>query len=144
MGAVRRGDHRLIAPIARARRALVAAAVLATVAAPGGRAADAPTNAPANAPSNAAADAPVFVTVRDRLMCRTQQALRDGLKAIETKDRFLMSTVDGCHFSIDGVPAIVIQDNISRIKIRLMADGEQADMWTVPETIRRAPSPRPE
>jgi len=83
------------------------------------------------------AQEPEYVTVRDRLMCRTQSALRDGLLAIETKDKFLFSTVDGCHFSIDGVPAIVVQDNISRIKIRLTADGERAEMWTVPETIRQ-------
>jgi hypothetical protein len=84
-----------------------------------------------------------YVTVRDRLMCRTQQALRDGLRALETRDKFLFSTVDGCHFSIDGVPATLIQDNISRVKIRLSADGEQADMWTVPETIKPARKPAP-
>ncbi len=86
---------------------------------------------------------PAYETVRDRLMCRTQQALRDGLKALETRDSFLMSTVSGCHFSVDGVPATVLQDNISRIKIRLSAAGEQAEMWTVPETILPA-RPRPE
>ena len=88
------------------------------------------------AEAGARAAEPDYVTVRDRLMCRTQQALRDGLTALETRDKFLMSTLDGCHFSIDGVPARLLQDNISRIKIRLRADGEQADMWTVPETIR--------
>jgi hypothetical protein len=101
------------------RALVVVAGLLATAAPAGGRAAD-----------------PDYVTVRDRLMCRTQQALRDGLRALETKDKFLMSTVDGCHFSIDGVPALVLQDNISRIKIRLRADGEQADMWTTPEAIK--------
>lgn len=92
--------------------------------------------ATALAAASAYSDDTQYVTVRDRLMCRTQQALRDGLRAIETRDTFLFSTVDGCHFSIDGVPATLIQDNISRVKIRLSADGEQADMWTVPETIR--------
>ncbi len=111
-----------------ALRALVAAGLTA---ASGAHAADPP-------------DPTHYVTVRDRLMCRTQQELRDGLKAIETKDSFLMSTLGTCHFSIDGVPAILLQDNISRIKIRLMADGQRADMWTVPETIRRAPTPKPE
>lgn len=81
----------------------------------------------------------VYLTVRDHLMCRTQLALHDALHAIDTKDKFLMSTVDGCHYSIDGVPAIVLQDNISRIKIRLSADGQRADMWTVPEAIRPMP-----
>jgi hypothetical protein len=109
------------------RRALVVAGLLLAAAATPARAAE-----------------PDYVTVRDRLMCRTQQALRDGLKALENKDRFLMSTIDGCHFSIDGVPAIVLQDNISRIKIRLRADGQQADMWTVPETIKAARRPPPE
>lgn len=78
----------------------------------------------------------IYVTVRDHLMCRTQAALRDALRAIETKDKTLMETVDGCHYSVDGIPAIMLQDNISRIKIRLSADGERADMWTVPETIK--------
>jgi hypothetical protein len=77
-----------------------------------------------------------YVTVGDRLMCRTQLALSDALRAIDNKDKFLMSTIDGCHYSIDGVPAIVLQDNISRIKIRLSADGQRADMWTVPEAIK--------
>jgi hypothetical protein len=90
--------------------------------------------AAATAPLRAAE--PDYVTVRDRLMCRTQQALRDGLKALDTRDKYLMDTLDGCHFSIDGVPATLLQDNISRIKIRLRADGQQADMWTVPETIK--------
>jgi hypothetical protein len=85
----------------------------------------------------AGAEEPVlYVTVRDRMMCRTQAALRDALKAIETKDKFLMETVDGCHYSIDGVPALLIQDNISRVKIRLSADGQRAEMWTVPEAIK--------
>jgi hypothetical protein len=84
----------------------------------------------------ARAEEPIYVTVRDHLMCRTQLALRDALHAIDTKDKFLMSTIDGCHYSIDGIPAIVLQDNISRIKIRLSADGQRADMWTVPETIK--------
>ena len=107
-------------------RRLAAASLLSALAAAG-----------AHAPSYAGDDVP-YVTVRDRLMCRTQQALRDGLRALETNDKFLFSTVDGCHFSIDGVPATLIQDNISRVKIRLSADGQQADMWTVPETIKPA------
>jgi DNA-binding transcriptional regulator YbjK len=113
---------------------LAAAAGLATALAAAG--ALTPGVAPSFAP--AFADDAEYVTVRDRLMCRTQQALRDGLRAIESRNRTLMSQLDGCHFSIDGVPAILIQDNISRVKIRLSADGEQADMWTVPETIKPA------
>ncbi len=69
-------------------------------------------------------------------MCRTAPALRDGLRALDTRDKQLMSTLEGCHFSVDGIPARVLQDNISRIRIRLRADGEQADMWTVPEAIK--------
>jgi hypothetical protein len=77
-----------------------------------------------------------YVTVRDRLMCRTQLALSDALRAVDSKDKSAMDTIDGCHYSIDGVPAIVLQDNISRIKIRLSADGQRADMWTTPEAIK--------
>ena len=82
------------------------------------------------------ADDPEYVTVRDRLMCRTQTALRNGIRAIESRDRNAIRALDDCHFSIDGIPATVIQDNISQIKIRLRAEGEQADVWTTPETIR--------
>jgi len=87
-------------------------------------------------PGTTCAQETTYVTVRDRLMCRTQLALHDALRAIDNKDKYVMSTIDGCHYSIDGVPAIVLQDNISRIKIRLSADGQRADMWTVPEAIK--------
>jgi hypothetical protein len=90
----------------------------------------------ASAPGLALAQAPDQVTVKDRLMCRTQAALREGLSAMEAKDKIWLDGLDDCHLSIDGIPAAIIQDNISRIKIRLFADGEQADMWTVPETVR--------
>jgi hypothetical protein len=77
-----------------------------------------------------------YVTVGDRLLCRTQQALRNGIRALENRDRNALRALDDCHFSIDGIPATLIQDNINQIKIRLRADGQQADMWTTPETIR--------
>jgi hypothetical protein len=92
----------------------------------------------------ARAEEPSYVTVRDRLMCRTQLALRDALRAIDNKDKNLMDTVDGCHYSIDGVPATVLQDNINRIKIRLSANGQRADMWTVPEAIKPVRREEPE
>jgi hypothetical protein len=87
-------------------------------------------------PGATCAQETTFVTVHDHLMCRTQLALRDALRAIDSKDKVQMGALDGCHFSIDGVPAIVLQDNINRIKIRLSADGQRADMWTVPEAIK--------
>ena len=83
------------------------------------------------------------MTVHDRLMCRTQSALIEGLRVLDSRRRRdVLSEVDGCHFSVDGIPATVLQDNISQIKIRLSARGEHADMWTVPEAIRPAPSER--
>jgi hypothetical protein len=90
----------------------------------------------AAAPAATRAEDVDYVTVRDRLMCRTQQALRNGTRAIESRDRAAIRALDDCHFSVDGIPATVIQDNISQVKIRLRADGEQADVWTTPETIR--------
>jgi hypothetical protein len=77
-----------------------------------------------------------YVTVGDRLICRTQQALRNGIRALESRDRDALRALDDCHFSIDGIPATLIQDNINQIKIRLRADGQQADVWTTPEPIR--------
>jgi len=79
---------------------------------------------------------PHYVTVHDRLMCRTQEALIDGLRMLDAKKRDVLRDVDGCHFSMDGIPAILLQDNINLIKIRLSARGEHADMWTVPEAIK--------
>ncbi len=79
-----------------------------------------------------------YVTVRDRIMCRTQQSLRESMKAIETKDRNLMRTVQGCNYSLDGVAAILLQDNVSMIKIRVGHGGQDNDFWTLPETIKPA------
>jgi hypothetical protein len=84
-----------------------------------------------------AADQPrLYVTVKDRLMCHTQVELRDGLRAIDAKNKTQLEALDGCHFTIEGVPAIVLQDNISQIKIRISAGRERADMWTIPEAIK--------
>jgi hypothetical protein len=86
---------------------------------------------------------PGYVTVHDRLLCRTQSALIEGLRVLATRrKRDVLGDVDGCYVSIDGIPAIVLQDNISQIKIRLSARGEHADVWTVPEAIRRVRSER--
>jgi hypothetical protein len=88
-----------------------------------------------------------YVTVHDRLMCRTQGALIEGLHLLDAKKRDVLNEVDGCHFSMDGIPVTLLQDNINLIKIRLSARGEQADMWTVPEAIkpvRAEPTPDPD
>lgn len=120
---------------------LAAAGTPLAVLAQQGRAQPAPTQPPPLSTLGPAPPGPPLdhVTVRDRLMCRTQGELRDGLRALQTNDRILFSTLNGCVFSIDGVPAGVIQDNISQVKIRLSLEGERADMWTVPEAIRRPP-----
>lgn len=84
-----------------------------------------------------AADDTQYVTVKDRLICRTQQSLREMLRAIDTKDRALGRTVQGCVYTVDGVPAKLIQDNISAIKVLIGFPGEQqTEFWTLPETIR--------
>jgi hypothetical protein len=81
-----------------------------------------------------------MVTARDRIMCRTQQSLKEALRAIEQKDRNLLRTVQGCHYSIDGVPAEVVQDNVSMIKVRLGArdDPNRSEFWTLPDTVKPA------
>jgi uncharacterized protein YlxW (UPF0749 family) len=86
------------------------------------------------------AGAQEYVTGRDRLMCKTQQSLREAIKAIDAKDRQTLSTVQGCHRTIDGVRAEVIQDNMSMVKIRV-GDADQADrqeFWTLPDSIKPA------
>ena len=43
-----------------------------------------------------AADPPqLYVTVKDRLMCRTQVDLRDGLRAIDAKNKTQLDALDG-------------------------------------------------
>jgi hypothetical protein len=81
-----------------------------------------------------------YVTARDRLMCTTQQSLREALRAVDTKDRALMRTVQGCHYSLEGVHAELIQDNVSMIKIKLGVPGDpnRLEFWTLPETIKPA------
>ena len=85
-----------------------------------------------------AADA--YVTQGRRVMCATPQSLREALHAIDNKDRTLMQTVQGCHYSKEGVRAEVLQDNISMIKIRLGEpdDPNRVEFWTLPETIKPA------
>ena len=78
----------------------------------------------------------LYVTVKDRLMCRTQVDLRDGLRAIDARNKAQLEALGDCHYTIDGVPAIVLQDNISQIKIRIAVGRERADMWTIPEAIK--------
>jgi len=80
------------------------------------------------------------VTARDRIMCRTQQSLKEALRAIEQKDRNLLRTVQGCHYSIDGVHADLVQDSVSMIKIRVGPpdDPNRAEFWTLPDTVKPA------
>ena len=81
-----------------------------------------------------------YVTQRDRLMCRTQQSLREALRAIEAKDRTTLRTVQGCHYSIEGVYAEVLQDNVSMLKIKVGPpdDPNRTDFWVLPDTIKPA------
>jgi hypothetical protein len=81
-----------------------------------------------------------YVTGRDKIMCTTQQSLREAVKAIVDKNRDLMRTVQGCNYSIDGVRAEIIQDNVSMVKIRLGQPSEatRAEFWTLPDSIKPA------
>src|SRR5271170_506312 len=74
-----------------------------------------------------------YVTGRDKILCSTQQSLREAMKAIQDKNRDLLRTVQGCHYSIDGAHAELIQDNVSMIKIRVGNPGapDRAEMWTL-------------
>jgi hypothetical protein len=80
-----------------------------------------------------------YVTVRDRLICTTQQSLREALRGIDNKDRALLRTVQGCRYTVEGARAELLQDNVSMIKIRLgAADDKTADFWTLPDSIKPA------
>jgi hypothetical protein len=75
-----------------------------------------------------------YVTLNGKLMCKTQQSLREALRAIDTKDRALLRTVQGCHQSIEGVRAEVLQDNVSMLKVKVGEAGEE--FWILPDTIK--------
>ena len=79
-----------------------------------------------------------YVTGKERIMCLTQQSLREAMIAIQTKNRELMRTVQGCHYTIDGVHAEIVQDNVSMIKIRIgdPAQSNRDEFWTLPDSIR--------
>jgi len=81
-----------------------------------------------------------YVTGRDKIMCATQQSLREAMRAIAEKNRELMRTVQGCHYSIDGVHAELLQDNVSMVKIRVGDPGtpDRVEFWTLPDSIRPA------
>ncbi len=81
---------------------------------------------------------PQHVTVPRRLMCTSQRALREALHAIDYKDRATLQVLTAdCHYSADGVLALVLQDNISTIKIRLFgANDRVVEYWTLPDTVR--------
>ncbi len=82
------------------------------------------------------ASAEEYVTTRDKLMCKTQQSLREALKAIEAKDRPTLRTVQGCLRSVEGAGAEVIQDSVSMLKIRLVEGREE--YWILPDTVKPA------
>jgi hypothetical protein len=81
-----------------------------------------------------------YVTGRDKIMCTTQQSLREAVKAIAERNRDLMHTVQGCNYTIEGVRAEILQDNVSMVKIRLGQPDEphRAEFWTLPDSIRPA------
>jgi hypothetical protein len=81
-----------------------------------------------------------YVTGKDRIMCVTQRSLREAMDAIQKKNRDLMHTVQGCHYTIEGVHAEVIQDNVNMVKIRLGSPGDtdRAEFWTLPDSIKPA------
>jgi hypothetical protein len=81
-----------------------------------------------------------YVTGKDRIMCSTQQSLREALRAIDNKDRVLLRTVQGCHYSNEGVHAEILQDNVSMLKIRVGPPGEpgRSEFWVLPDSVKPA------
>ncbi|MBV8170096.1 MAG: hypothetical protein JO021_25160 [Alphaproteobacteria bacterium] len=77
-----------------------------------------------------------YVTANGKLMCTTQQSLREALKAIDTKDRALLHTVQGCRQSVGDVPAEILQDNVSMLKIRLLND-DRKEFWVLPDSVKQ-------
>jgi hypothetical protein len=82
---------------------------------------------------------PAHVTVKDRVMCGSQRSLREALRAIEYKDSAALHLLRDCHYSVDQVPALVLQDNISAIKVRLFGENDRiVEYWTLPDTVKPA------
>jgi len=81
-----------------------------------------------------------YVTLPKRVMCTTPEALREALHAIEYHDRNLLMTVQGCRFSVQGIPAELLQDNINMVKIKIgfPDDPDHKEFWTLPDTIKPA------
>jgi hypothetical protein len=77
-----------------------------------------------------------YVTVHGRIMCTTQEMLRQALQAVRDKNREQLRTVQGCRQSLDGIPAELLQDNVSMIKVRVGYPDSQTEYWTLPETIK--------
>jgi len=79
-----------------------------------------------------------YATIRGRIMCTTQEMLRQALQAVREKNREILRTVQGCRESVEGVPAELLQDNVSMIKIRLGYPDEKGrpEYWTLPDTIK--------
>ena len=82
----------------------------------------------------------VGTTRGDKLMCKTQQSLREALKAIDEKDRNTLRTVQGCRRSLDGTRAEVLQDHVSMLKIRVGPEGDPNgdEFWVLPDTVKLA------
>jgi len=82
----------------------------------------------------------IGTTRGEKMMCTTQQSLREALRAIDNKDRQTLSTVQGCRRSIEGVRAEVLQDNVSMLKIRLgePEDADRKEFWVLPDTVKLA------
>lgn len=84
------------------------------------------------------AQEPEHVTIPNRLMCSSQRSLREALRAIDYKDQTGLALLHDCHYSLGGVPALILQDSISMIKIRLFGSAKVVEYWTLPDTVRVA------
>jgi uncharacterized protein YlxW (UPF0749 family) len=80
----------------------------------------------------------VGTTRGEKVMCKTQQSLREILRAIDEKDRQLLRTVQGCRRSIEGVRAEVLQDNVNMLKIRVgeIDEKDRDEFWVLPDTVK--------
>lgn len=84
-----------------------------------------------------AADDAEYVTENGRLMCTTQQTLRDAQEAIDKRDKNWLESIKECTRSKAGQKAEIVQGGMLTAKIKVYDEtGKPTLYWTSPTTVK--------
>lgn len=87
-------------------------------------------------PAVAAEDAK-YETERGHLMCTSPQSFKDAQRAVETRDKEWLASIQECRQSTGGLKAEIVQGGTLTVKIRVYDDhGEPTIYWTSPTTLK--------